>query len=310
MAKCKILLSGATGFIGQRLAAHLLAAGYHISALYRNERSNLAPGISWVRVRDLATDAPDPDIGRGIDIFIHLAATVRPSSGDPSGQESQTAAIARNVSRFVADAGIPRVLVLSSIAASIAEHDPARARRYGTEKLIADRIFLQNSREGRQVVILRPPAVYGKGMQNSIATLARMIGKGLPLPLGSATEPRYYISVHNLCDLMEAIVGSSEERWASAAGRVFEPSDGQAIATRDLIGMMDDAMGRRAVLLPVPTALLRALGKMTGRSELIGGAIDRLDVAPVGELETAFGWRPVERMPESLGFLRDEVRRS
>lgn len=86
MAKCKILLSGATGFIGQRLAAHLLAAGYHISALYRNERSNLAPGISWVRVRDLATDAPDPDIGRGIDIFIHLAATVRPSSGDPSGQ--------------------------------------------------------------------------------------------------------------------------------------------------------------------------------------------------------------------------------
>lgn len=104
MAKCKILLSGATGFIGQRLAAHLLAAGYHISALYRNERSNLAPGISWVRVRDLATDAPDPDIGRGIDIFIHLAATVRPSSGDPSGQESQTAAIARNVSRFVADA--------------------------------------------------------------------------------------------------------------------------------------------------------------------------------------------------------------
>lgn len=113
-------------------------------------------------------------------------------------------------------------------------------------------------------------------MRNGMATLAGMVRKGLPIPLGSATEPRHYISIRNLCDLVETILGSDDDRWAKAAGHIFEPSDGQAVATRDLIRMMVDA-------------------------------IDRLDVAPVGELEAAFGWRPVERMPESLAFLREEV---
>ncbi|MEC5293822.1 MULTISPECIES: NAD-dependent epimerase/dehydratase family protein [unclassified Aurantimonas] len=307
MTKTRILISGATGFIGRQLAVRLLAAGYHISALYRNDRSERPQAISWIRTGDLATTPIDPAIGQGIDVFINLAATVRPTSGEPSGSQSQTAAIARNVSRFVSDARIPRVLILSSVAASLAKRDPTHARHYGVEKLAADRIFLERPGDGHRVVVLRPPAVYGKGMQNSMTTLAGMVRKGLPIPLGCAAEPRHYISVHNLCDLIGTIVGSDDGRWAAAAGHVFEPSDGQAVATRDLIRMMGDAMGHRARLLPVPLGLLRALGAVTGRAELISGAIDRLDLAPVEELETAFGWRPVERMPESLAFLRDEV---
>jgi hypothetical protein len=71
---------------------------------------------------------------------------------------------------------------------------------------------------------------------------------------------------------------------------------------------MAAAMGVAPRLLPIPVSLLRVAAAATGKKELVSGAIDRLDVAPVEELETAFGWRPVERMPESLAFLADEFR--
>lgn len=308
MTKCRILISGATGFIGRRLVGHLLASDYHIGALGRNVQPGHPQAVSWIETGDLAVAPLDPAIGRGSDVFIHLAATLRPTANDPS--QSQTAAMARNVSRFVAEAEIPRILVLGSVAASVAERDPDRARRYGIEKLTADRLFLETLGERHRVVILRPPAVYGPGMRGSLAMLAKAVHKGLPLPLGSALAPRHYLSIGNLCDLVETMLGSDDDCWTAAAGRAFEPSDGEPVATRDLIAMMGEAMGRPPRLLPVPLAILRALGAVTGRSEMISGAIDRLDVAPVGELEAAFGWRPVERMPESLAFLRDEVSRS
>lgn len=307
MTTRKVLISGGSGYVGLALAERLLAKGHQVSAFHRNEKPADPGAVSWIRIGDLATTPIDPGIGSDVDVFVNLAAALHPTSTDADGLGSQTAGIARNMSQFIAEAGIRRVIVMSSIAARLAQNDREHARRYGIEKLAADRIFLEQSGGGSQVVILRPPAVYGQGMRNSIATLAGMVRKGRPIPLGSATEPRHYISIRNLCDLVETIVGSDDDRWAKAAGHIFEPSDGQAVATRDLIRMMGNAMGRRARLLPLSPALLRVLGAVTGRSEMIGGAVDRLDVAPVGELEAAFGWRPVERMPESLAFLREEV---
>lgn len=308
MKNCKILISGATGFIGRRLALQLFNSGYHISALYRNERWDSPQTISWVRVGDLSAAPLDPAIGRGSDVFVHLAATLRPTSDDPL--QSQTAFIARNVSRFIAEAKIPRALVLSSIAASVTERDPDHARRYGREKLAAERIFLDTLGNRCQVIVLRPPAVYGAGMQNSMVTLAKMICKRLPIPLGLASEPRHYMSVNNLCDLIETMIQSDKIRWDAAAGQSFEPSDGQAVTTRDLIAMMGNAIGRSPRLVPVPLAFLRVLGAVTGRSEMISGAIDRLEIAPVCELKAAFDWQPTERMPESLAFLRGQVNRA
>jgi UDP-glucose 4-epimerase len=305
-----ILISGATGFVGQKLAYKLAAAGHNVSAFHRDRRPEASGDIAWIGIGDLASTRIDPAIGSGIDVFINLAAPIRPTSTDPGGLQSKAAAIAGNVSDFIAGAGIRRVIVMSSIAARLAEEDPAHARRYGVEKLAADRIFQERLNDRHHVVFLRPPAIYGPAMQGSIHTLAALVRKGLPIPLGAATEPRHYLSAANLCDLVETIVQSEDERWAQAAGKFFEPSDGQAVATRKLVQMMGSAMGRRARMLPVPVMLLRALGAVTGRSEMISGAIDRLDVAAPEELERHFGWRPIEQMPESLAFLANAVSRA
>lgn len=303
MIKRKVLISGGSGYVGRALAERLLAKGHQVSAFHRNEKPADPGAISWIRVDDLATMPVDPLIGSDIDVFVNLAASLQPTSTDADGSGSQTAGIARNMSQFIAEAGIRRVIVMSSIAAKLAQNDQPGARRYGVEKLAADDIFLGRLKDEREIVVLRPPAIYGPGMQNSLTVLARLIRRGLPIPLGSATAPRHYMSIRNLCDLVETIIRSSDDRWVSASGHIFEPSDGQAIATDDLIRMMGAAMGRKPRSLPVPLAVLRMMGAATGRSELVSGAIDRLDVAPVEELEAAFGWRPLERMPESLAFL-------
>jgi hypothetical protein len=140
-------------------------------------------------------------------------------------------------------------------------------------------------------------------MGGSLAQLAVLVRQGLPLPLARAVALRNYISLHNISSLIDTIVGGDDTRWIAAAGQVFEPSDGRAVATNELVRMMAHVMGRRAALIPVPIGLLRTLGEVAGRSELVSGAIDRVDTESVERLRSAFGWRPLESMPESLAFL-------
>jgi UDP-glucose 4-epimerase len=242
-----------------------------------------------------------------VDVYINLAAPRLATSKDPTGLASDAARIADNASDFVMAAKIPHAIVLSSIAASLAEKG-AHSRHYGIEKLAADQIFMNRLSKGSQLVVLRPPAVYGRGMNNSLSMLASMVRLRLPLPLGLAHERRHYISITNLCDLIEKIVSGSETQWLNAAGKIFEPSDGTAISTRELVKMIGKAMNRQAILIPFPVNLLRTIGAAIGRADLIGGAIDRLDVAPSKELEDAFGWRPTEKMPDSLAFLAEGLK--
>jgi len=305
-----VLVAGATGFIGQTLVERLLAAGHRVSALHRGDKPKGPDGAAWIHVGDLATVSLDPALGDSVDTFVALAARLRPGAAPVAGTPSETESIAHNLRDFVVATGIRRVLVMSSIAARIAETAPRSARRYGMEKYRADKVFLGLPRESHDVVLLRPPAVYGPGMRNSMGMLARLVGRGMPLPLGSAKAPRHYVSLRNLVSLVEAIVASDGPAWASAAGQAYEPSDGTPVSTRDLVRMIGEVTGRNARLLPFPVPLLRLAGAVTGRSELVGGAIDELAVAPVADLERLFGWRPVERMPESLAFLAGDVRRA
>ncbi len=306
MAKRHVLVSGATSFIGRALVQHLVTAGHKVTAMCRSD-AGVSPGPArWIATGDLMSMPIDPKNGQDVDVYINLAAPRRATSNDPSGLASDAARIAANVSDFVVAAEIPRTIVLSSIAAGLAEKGAARSRRYGVEKLAADRIFTDRLSTRSQLVVLRPPAVYGPGMKNSMSMLAAMVRSRFPIPLGLANEPRHYISMVNLCDLMERVVSSNETQWSNSSGKIFEPSDGTAVSTRNLVRMIGEAMDRRAVLIPFPVSLLRTIGAAIGRSELISGAVDRLDVAPSKELEVAFGWRPVEKMPESLAFLAEK----
>ncbi|GHC70099.1 hypothetical protein GCM10010136_16100 [Limoniibacter endophyticus] len=251
----------------------------------------------------MSVDVPEVDTKFKFDLFINLAAVLKTGPDNIAVNESATARIAANVSNFILAADIPRAIVISTVAASVAENGLPNARRYGLEKLEADRIFLEKLRD-RELAILRPPAVYGPGMQSSLSALASLIRKRMPIPLGRATAPRHYISLVNLCSLIKRIACVPSEQWPKA-GPVWEVSDGQPISTSDLVEMLGQVMGRPALLVPLPLALLRLAGRLSGQSELVSSAIDELAISEQSALTNAFGWEPIERMPDSLCFLRE-----
>lgn len=301
-----ILITGATGFIGRHFLAILAERGRDVVIASRTARP-APPGVREVRaVGDLAARTAAADAFAGADVVVHLAGHVAVKGGGPI-EDSTNVRMARAVAERALTAQVPRVVVLSSIAASVAEHTPHLARRYGSEKLAADAVFREILPRER-LIFVRPPAVYGPGMAGPLATLGRLVARGLPIPLGRARAARSYISAANLAELLDAIAVSDDIAWAGTAGRVYEPSDGAPVPTDELVRMIGRASGRPARLLPVPVSALRLLGRLTGRSEMISGAVDPVVAAGNEPLTAAFRWTPAERMPESLGFLRAEAR--
>ena len=297
----KLAVTGGTGFIARGVLAGCAEAEFSCRALSRSNRPSWAgQAVEWSTVPAYADAAVLTQALAGVKHVLHLADN--PARND----ERSTAEAERNCDALIEAARSNRVegvIVVSSVYA--ARDRNGEASSYGSVKRVIEQTFL--SATDIRTIVLRLPPVYGPGGRGGFVTLAKLVRKGLPLPLGSAVGPRSYLSRRNLASLIVAMVKADSDAWANAANRIFEPSDGQTVATRDLVRMMGDTMGRRARLLPVPPSLLRMAATAAGKKELVSGALDRLDVAPVEELEAAFGWRPVERMPESLAFLRDEI---
>jgi UDP-glucose 4-epimerase len=298
----RILVTGGTGFIGRNLVHLMAERGRKVELLVR--RGIAVPeGVDAVHVvGDLAAGSVPAEPFRGADMIVHLAGHVM-VRGAGSDEDSWNVRAARTMALRAREAGIPKVLVLRSIAATVVEREPHLARRYGLEKLAADQAIGATLGADQRVIFIRPPAVYGPGMSGALATLAELIRRGAPIPFGAARAPRNYISIGNLVRLLDQIAGAPDAAREKAHGRAFAVADGEPVATDSLVRMMAAAMGCRPRIVPVPLGLLRLAGRLTGRAEMISGAIDGLDLADNSPLTEIFGWTPHEAMPGSLAFL-------
>ena len=301
----RIVVTGSSGFVGRHLLRRLVAEGHVLTAVTRRQSAGtLEAGIARkIEVDDLACEVPDVDAMSGHDMVIHLAANIRQAGRAASPEASETASMTRNIAQAARDAGIPRFLLVSSMSATLAQAKAANARAYGFEKLAAERIAVETLDAGQHLLILRPPAIYGAGMTGSLGTLAALVRRGLPIPLGLAKARRSYLAIENLGDLVAAIARMSDGAWQSLEGQQFEPDDGNLVATDDIVRAIAAHLGRKARLVPVPLFLLRLAGAMTGRRDLISGAIDPLATSGNAVLSRETGWEPAVAMPESLKFL-------
>lgn len=293
----KVAVTGGTGFVARGVIEACVAAGMGCRAISRSDRPDWsAQAVEWVTVPSYDDEEALTGALSDIDCVVHLAANPdRMAASDVEETENQTRALI-NAQRA---SGTKRAIVASSVYA----RKPATTGSYGKAKQTMENQFLAAG--DLQTVILRLPPVYGPGGKGGAATLAKMVRRGLPLPLGAATAERAYISRTNLASLIVTIASASQENWQSAAGGIFEPSDGTVVATRDLVRMMAAQLGVPLRLLSVPTGLLRLAAGAVRKSELVAGAFDELTVEPVAALDRAFGWRPIEHMPESLRFLSE-----
>lgn len=305
-----VLVTGANGFIGRKLCVSFEEHGYVIRAAVResSHATGLSKAANVVAVGAIGTETDWSVALHGVETVVHLAARVhvlREKARDPLAEfRLVNVAGTERLSRMAASAGVRRLVYVSSIKVN-GEHthgspfteadtpDPQDA--YGLSKREAEQALLKIAAEtGLEVVIARPPLVYGPGVGGNFLRMMDWINRGLPLPLGSIRNSRSLIYLDNLVHAL--VLCATHPR---AAGEIFLVSDGEDVSTPELIRRLARAMERRPRLVAFPPALLRLAGLLTGKSDeverLLGSL--RVDSSKIrGELQ----WTPSFSIDQGL----------
>jgi nucleoside-diphosphate-sugar epimerase len=281
----RILLTGASGFVGRATLRAALAAGHEVCAVVRQGEAP-APPSQVVRITDLASYTGWRGALNGADAVVHLAARVHVMRDRAADSLAAFRAVnvegTRRLARAAVEAGVGRFVFVSSVKVHgdashgvplEADSPVAPADAYGRSKAEAEDALREiESRSGLGVVMVRPPLVYGPRVGANFLTLLKAVSRGWPLPLGRVDNRRSLIYVDNLADLLLLAALHPD-----AAGRAFLAADGPAVSTPELIRRLGRALGRPVKMLAVPESWLRLAGWVTGRS----AAVDRL----LGSLE-------------------------
>ncbi|MGU7813837.1 UDP-glucose 4-epimerase family protein [Burkholderia sp. AW49-1] len=297
----RLVVTGANGFVGRAVCRRALDAGHTVTALVRR------PGTCVDGVREWVHGAADWDgldeswpVDLAADCVIHLAARVHvmhDKAPDPDvAFDATNVAGTLRLAEAARKHGVRRIVYASSIKA-VAESDgeaplsesthPDPQDAYGRSKLRAEQQLARfGASAGLDVVVVRPPLVYGPAVGANFLSMMNAVARGMPLPLGSITARRSIVYVDNLADaLLRCAIDPR------AAGECFHVADDDPPSITDLLRLVGDALGKPARLLPVPVAALRALGRLTGRS----AAIDRLTGSlqlDTGRIKRVLGWQP------------------
>ena len=299
----KLLVTGATGFVGTALRARLAASGHEVVPAVRS-KSGL-PHEVVVGNLDAATDWR-PAL-TGCDVVIHLAARVHVMNDvaqDPLALYRATNTEATlNLARQAVQAGVKRFVFISTIKVNGEGRDtayretdvPAPEDAYAMSKWEAEQGLRRIAREtGLEVVILRPPLVYGPGVKANFLRLMRTVEKGWPLPLGAIRNRRSLLYLGNFVDAIRACV-----EHPAAAGQTFLLDDGEAISTPDLIRAVAHAMGRPARLLAVPVGVLELAGALLGKRAAVARLTGSLFVDS-SAIRLRLAWTPPYTMRQGL----------
>ena len=299
------MVTGASGFIGQSLCAELKRRCIDFIPIIRSKKK--APGAAMVGNIDAATKWLSllQDVGS----VIHLAARVhviRDSSSDPLAEFSSVNTEGTlNLARQAAQAGVRRFIFLSTIGVNgdstlrgkvfastgtPTPHDPYSMSKYEAE--IGLHSIAQSS--GMEVVIIRPPLVYGTNAPGNFGKLTRVVAKGLPLPLGSINNRRSLVGIDNLVDFIVTCL-----EHPSAPNETFLVSDGEDLSTPDLIRRMARAMNRPAHLFSVPPGLLAITAALLGKSDLVRRLCGSLQV-DISKSHDLLEWKPRVSVDEGL----------
>jgi UDP-glucose 4-epimerase len=314
----RVVVTGATGFIGTHLIRRLSREGTPVLAIVRTPPPDRSahPGVEYA-IRDLERTESLRDVLRAGDVVVHLAARVHMMRDtDPGSQDAYRRAnveSTRMISRSAVESEARRIVFLSSAKVfgegserPYARTDtPAPADLYARSKLDAERVLRDIADEGGvEWTIFRPPFVYGRGGKGNfprLIALARLATR-LPLPLASVSNRRSILYVGNLVD---ALVRCGLH--AAASGQILLPRDARDVSTPELLDAIARVGSRRARLFPCPPPLLRTLARLAGRS----GEIDRLTESlrlDSRHLEEQLNWQPPFTLERALAQSVDPVR--
>lgn len=308
-----VLVTGATGFVGTALCTVLAASGHAVVPAVRRT-SGLTDEVV---VGDFGAST---DWGRALDgchAVVHLAARVHVMNDDAHDLRALYRATntdaTLNLARQAAQAGAKRFVFVSTIKvngegrdAPYRETDAAAPEdAYAISKWEAEQGLWQIAREsGLEVVILRPPLVYGPGVKANFLRLMRAIDQGWPLPLGAVANRRSLLYLGNFVDAIRLCV-----EHPAAAGQTFLLDDGQAVSTPDLVRALALALGRPALLPAVPVSVLKLGGALLGKRAAVERLAGSLFV-DISTIRTRLGWLPPFTLEQGLAATAADYLRS
>ncbi len=307
MKASRVFVTGATGFVGEAVVYRLLLDKvYEPIAAVRSETrlSGLCDVVPFALDEGVAL----PPL-KNVQAVIHCAARVHvmeESATDPLSlfRQMNVEGTAR-LARHAAACGVKRFIFVSSIKVNgeqtsavkpfTADDQPDPVDLYGISKREAEDVLRRIAQEtGMEVVIVRPPLVYGPGVKANFLSMMRWLGKGLPLPLGALSNRRSLVAIGNLVDLLVTCVAHP-----AAANQTFLVSDGDDVSTTQLLRRMAAALNVPARLIPVPACVLSLGAMLFGKGEMAQRLCGTLQV-DIGKTRDVLSWVPPVSMDNAL----------
>lgn len=303
-----ILLTGASGFVGNALVTDLTRlkdSKFSVSVALR--KPQYFSGYTSFHINDISGKTDWSEALANQNVVIHTAARAHIMKDEMADLLAEYRKVnvdgTLNLARKAAKAGIKRFIFISSIGVNgninicpfTEEDKPNPVEPYAQSKWEAEQGLWQIQREtGIEIVIIRPPLVYGTNAPGNFGSLIRWVDKGIPLPLGAIHNKRTLVALDNLVDLIITCIDHP-----SAANQVFLAGDGEDVSTTELLRAVAKAMGKPSRLIPVPAGLLMfgatVLGKKAMAQRLLGSL--QIDMSKARDL---LGWRPVVTIDEQL----------
>ena len=304
-----ICVTGANSFVGSALCKSLFDLNHQVCGIIRNRDSARGcKGINYFLVESINAETSWDSALRNIEVIIHLAARVhvlKETIPDPITAFRQINTLGtEHLARMAAQMGVRRLVFLSTIGVNgketpdkpFNETDTLAPRdAYALSKWEAELALMQVATEtSLEVVILRPPLVYGPGVKGNFLRLLQAVRRGIPLPLASIRNRRSIIFLGNL---VEAIITCMTH--PQAKGKTYLVSDDEHISTAELISRIARAMGKPARLWPFPAELLRIAATLAGKSAEADRLLNSL-LVDSSKIRSELGWKPSSSLDQGL----------
>lgn len=312
--KKRVLLTGATGFVGRSIQKRLIADGnYKLTIAIRRE-VEVPYGARIFKMADLTAETDWSDALQTVDIVIHAAARAHVMKNEELDSLTEYRKVnvegTLQLARQAIHKGVQRFVFLSSIGVNgnisktvfAAGDIPNPADLYAQSKYEAEQALWELTKNtDMELVIIRPPLVYGANAPGNFGNLVHWIYKGIPLPLGAIHNKRSLVGLDNLVDLIITCIDHP-----AAANEVFLAADGRDVSTTELLRAVAKAMGRPSRLLPIPAGLLQLGATVLGKKAMAQRLLGSLQV-DISKTQQVLGWQPPFTLEQGLKRCFDDT---
>ncbi|MEH6480041.1 MULTISPECIES: NAD-dependent epimerase/dehydratase family protein [Pseudoalteromonas] len=301
----KILLTGSTGFIGKKLCQSIIKhEEFELCKVVRNNDNSASNSFI---VGEFNCDTDFSSALKGVSVVIHLAAVAHSNYSSPSdaakSYKSCNVDATLTLAKQASEQGVSRFIFLSSIGVNGNSNSvpftpldlECPVDDYAKSKHRAEIVLRELSKlTEMEVVIIRPPLVYGKTAPGNFGTLLKVAEKNLPLPLGGINNKRSFVAIDNLVDLIVTCIDHP-----NAVNQTFLVSDDEVISTSDLLKKLTLAAGKKPRLLPVPVSFLMFIASMVGKKATVEKLSSSLTI-DIEHTKSTLNWKPLITLDEGV----------